>query len=96
MAGEDVLAREYQTIQSHNNSLGQQAWVAFTILITINILVLSQVVLNLMLTSYPVSGYIRLVLVLVVAGLLIFILQTFRRWDKRVDYIFYLNNDRMR
>jgi hypothetical protein len=93
---EDNLAREYQTIQSHNNSLGQQAWVAFTILITISILVMAQVVLTLLLTSYPVGGYLKLIVVAVISGLLIFILQTFRRWNKRINYIVFLNNDRMR
>jgi hypothetical protein len=96
MAEEENLAREYQTIQSHNNSLGQQSWVAFTILITISILVMAQVVLNLLLTSYPVDGYLRLILALVISGLLIFIMQTFRRWNKRINYLVFLNNDRMR
>ena len=96
MADDENLAREYQTIQSHNNSLGQQAWVAFTILFTISLLVMAQVVLDLVITSYPVSGYLRLIFVLVVAGLLMFILQTFRRWNKRINFIVYLNNDRMR
>jgi hypothetical protein len=96
MPYEENQAREYQSIQSHNNSLGQQSWVAFTIIITISILVMAQVVLNLLLTSYPVEGYLKLIIVLIISVLLIFILQTFRRWNKRINYLVFLNNDRMR
>jgi len=95
-ASEQALLKEYEACQSHNNSLGQQAWVSISIIITVNTLVIVQVIYNLLLTSYPINGYFRLILVIAIAISMLFILEAFRRWDKRIDFQVLLNNERMR
>jgi len=96
MDREEILLKEYEVCQSHNNALGQQAWVSISIFITVNFLVLGDVVDKLLLTSYPINGYAKLLLVIAVASVLIFILKIFRKWDKRIDFMVLLNNERMR
>ena len=96
MNREEILLREYETCQSHNNSLGQQAWVSISIIVTVNILAMVQVVYNLVLTTTPTGGFGRLVLVALISFVMIIILGIFKRWDRRIDFTALLNNKRMR
>jgi hypothetical protein len=87
---------EYQACQHDNNALGQQSWVSISILITVNFLVLAQVIPQIILTSYPSSGLARLIFVILLGLLMIFILIIFGRWQKRVRLLAWFNNHRMR
>ena len=93
---DEILLKEYETCQSHNNALGNQSWISISILITVNLLLLGQVIYNLVLTSFPINGHAKLILITVLGLVMIFILLIFQRWDKRVDFQIRLNNERMR
>jgi hypothetical protein len=93
---EESLLKEYEACQSHNNSLGNQAWISISIIITVNILLLGQVIYNIMLKSFPITGYANLVLVTLLGLVMIFILIIFKLWDKRIDFLTWMNYDRMR
>jgi len=96
MDREEILLKEYEVCQSHNNSLGSQAWVSISILVTVNVLLIGQVVVNIVLKSVPIVGCSKLVLVILIALVMIMILWIFKRWDKRIDFMVLLNNERMR
>jgi len=38
MDKEEILLKEYKACRSHSNSLGSQAWVSVSIIVTVNIL----------------------------------------------------------
>jgi hypothetical protein len=92
MTREEILLKEYEACQKHNDSLGQQAWVSISIIITVNLLVLAQI---LSIFVKPVPWW-ALVLLIPLGLLMILVLITFKRWDKRIDFMKLLNNERMR
>lgn len=96
MDREDILLKEYEVCQSHNNSLGQQAWVTISILITVNIIAIGQVSYEILQNSFPVVGCLNFILVICLASVMVLILIIFYRWGKRIDFIILLNNERMR
>ena len=90
-----ALLVEYQVCQSHNNSLGSQSWVSISIIITVNLLVLAQVVSQIVLKTVPIDGFTNLIVVILLGLLMIFILGVFWRWQKRITFLIRLNNQRM-
>jgi hypothetical protein len=95
MSKEEILLKEYETCQSHNNALGQQSWVSVSILITVNILILSQYVSQILLTNNPINDFAKLFFLIFLGILIISILVIFWLWYKRVTFLQWLNNDRM-
>ena len=87
---------EYQACQSDNNALGNQAWISISILITVNLLLLGQVVYGIVLKSGSITECAELLLVGFLGLAMIIILWIFYRWKKRVDFQVRLNNKRMR
>ena len=97
MDKEEILLKEYAAYRSHSNSLGSQAWVSVSvsIIVTVNILTMVQVVYNLVLTTTPTGGFGRLVILALIGLVMIAILVFFKQWDKRIDFMVLLNNKRM-
>ena len=93
-ASERALLKEYEACQSHNNALGQQSWVSISILITVNLLVLAQVIPNLVLKAVP-SDWAGLTSVVILGLVMIFILWIFQRWQNRITFLAWINNFRM-
>ena len=92
---DEALLKEYEVCQSHNNSLNSQVWVSISILITINLLILGQVISGIILKSVPVGGYANLIFVTLIGLFMIFILRIFWRWNMRVRFQVWVNNHRM-
>lgn len=96
MEREQILLKEYEVCQSDNNAKGNQSWISFSIIITVNLLLLGQVVSNLIMTSSPDAGYSKLIFVIIISLIMITILLLFKQWDKRVSFHIRLNHRRMR
>jgi len=92
----DILLKEYETCQSHNNALGNQSWISISIIITVNLLLLGQVISNVVLKSSPDIGYSNLIFVVILGIAMIYILLLFKKWNDRVTFHTMINHDRMR
>jgi len=95
MDREEILLKEYETCQSHNNALGNQSWISISIIITVNLLLLGQVISNVVLKSSPDIGYPNFIVIILGIGI-IYILLLFKQWNNRVTFHTRLNHDRMR
>ncbi|GAJ22391.1 unnamed protein product, partial [marine sediment metagenome] len=96
MEKEEILLKEYEVCQSHNNALGNQSWISISIITTVNLLLLGQLIPGLVSKSSTNNGYPDLILLIILGSLLISILLLFRQWDKRVQFMTRLNHERMR
>lgn len=95
MDEEEILLKEYEVCQSDNNSKGNQSWISFSIIITVNLVLLAQVIYYLVITSSPSDGYSKL-FVIIISLAMVIILLLFKQWDKRVSFHIRLNHRRMR
>lgn len=93
---EQFLIAEYQACQTHNGSINSQQWVSITLMITVNLVILGQVITNLVLTGNPYEGHEKLILVLLISILMIYILLLFQKWNVRNDFVAKLNWERAR
>lgn len=96
----EILLSEYETCQSHNNAIGNQTWISISILITVNLLILWQVTYNLIFSGDELIVKDESIWVLVIVGvigiIMIYILILFKKWHKRIDFMVWINNERMR
>jgi len=96
MDREQILLKEYETCQSHINSMDSQSWVSFSILISVNLLLIGQVVYNLVKKSAPINGHAELMIVIGLGVAALIILFIFKHWHKRIRFMVLLNRERMR
>ncbi len=95
MDREEIMLKEYELCQSDSNSYGNQSWISFSIIMSVNLVLIAQVV-PLVFNSSRDSGYGRLIVVVALSAAMIFILRLFKQWDKRAMFRIRLNNVRMR
>lgn len=91
---QEVLLKEYEICQQHNNSIGSQMWVSTSIFISTNVALLGWLAKSI----GSVENLNRLVLLTVpVLGIgLILILWYWIRWVDRMRFLTRVNYERMR
>ena len=93
---EQALLKEYETCQSELGSRGNQFWVSLSIIISINLILLSQAAYNIINGSLLISGYINLLAVSILGVTMVFINVVFYKWQKRQHYVSEVIFQRMR
>jgi hypothetical protein len=88
------LLKEYETCQAHTNAINSQFWTSMSVYLSINILVIGGLVGSLINRGGLLLNAKWLVLVLGVASFLIALWIWL--WQKRVQHLTGLNNDRMK
>jgi len=95
MDKDEILIKEYETCQSHNNNLGNQTWLSFSIAFSANVVLLAGIGYALIQKSTnlePIFAYMALVLFIIIC-IFLFLLM---RWRSRVKYLLGVNHMRMR
>lgn len=108
MDREEILLKEYESCQQHNESIGSQTWTSTTIFMTVNVSLLAGLVYGI-LTSETLANaiaqkdiattipqtIIALVGIVLVGGGVIAILCRWISWLKRMRFLTGLNYQRM-
>jgi len=102
---QEVLLKEYEICQQHNDSIGSQVWVSTTIFLSINVTLLGGVLYSLLrMDAFSVENLIGSIQfpILVPRGLatalgigIIVILCFWKRWLKRMRFRTAINFERM-
>jgi hypothetical protein len=93
----DILLKEYETCQSHNNAIGTQFWAVIGIVLSLSTVLLggvAYIVVSVSSNESPSQHVKWLVLVLGIVIIIILLLVMF--WLKRLQFMTLLNNERMR
>jgi len=95
MDRQEILLKEYEVCQQHNDSIGSQVWTSTSIFMSINVAVLGGVAYGIITKGIPLEENTKwLVLAL---GLGIISIFTFwMRWLNRMQFLTSINYERMR
>jgi len=100
MSREDILLKEYETCQSHNNAIGSQVWVSTTIFMGFNVTLLAALIGLYAVGNViddPLPDVLVVLLPIIILSLgVISILCFWKRWLQRVRYVTFVNYIRMR
>ncbi|NWF77333.1 MAG: hypothetical protein HXY36_01855 [Chloroflexi bacterium] len=91
---QEVLLKEYEVCQQHNDSIGSQVWIATSVFMSVNVALLGAVIYS-MTGSSLLERNIRC-LVLVLGAGIIAILHFWKRWLNRMQFLTSINYERMR
>jgi hypothetical protein len=105
MEREEILLKEYETCQSHINSIGSQVWVSTTIFLTINVTLLSGLLYSFITKNVFSLENINEIVKLQILGPriavtalgigIIVVLHRWKQWMKRMKFHTAVNFDRM-
>ncbi len=103
MDREEILLKEYEICQSHNNAIASQVWLSTSIFMSINLTLFGGLLYALLQSKILIHGTIGnqnltfvMSLALLLAVAVVLILCSWRAWLQRTQHITRVNNIRMR
>ena len=94
-SSESASLKEYETCQSELNKRGNQFWVSLSIIISINLILLTQSTNVVITNGLSHNVYTNLAAVLILAITMVIINYAFRKWQKRQHYVTQVIYQRM-
>jgi len=91
---QEVLLREYEVCQQHNNSIGSQVWIATSVFMSVNVALFGSVVYS-MISSSLLERNIKCLGLVLGVGIIV-ILYCWKRWLNRMQFLTSINYERMR
>ena len=95
MSREDVLLKEYEVSQQQISSRGSYFWVSLNIIISVNLILLTQAAYNLIKTALHFSGHLNLLAIPILGVVMIYIDCVFIKWQMRQHYVTDIIHQRM-
>ena len=80
---ENALLKEYETCQSELNRRGNQFWISLSIIISLNLILLTQSTYVVITDGLSSNVYTNLAAVLILATTMVIINWVFWKWQKR-------------
>jgi len=91
----DILLTEYETCQSHNNAIGNQSWISISIIWSGNIILWAGVAYNIILKGSSLEPPFAFLVLSLGIIMFLFLLVVYK-WQNRVSFLTFVNNERMR
>ncbi len=95
MGKEEILLKEYERCQSELNRRGNQFWFSLSIIISINLILLTQSTYVVITDGLSPNVYTNLAVVLILATTMAIINWVFWKWQKRQHYVTQVIYQRM-